>query len=306
MTSEITADRILQKAITAFGLNQKYHICIHDTSGMLNSNPSLAISSKFRNHTGCFCQNAKLTAEGLRFCLRCKTASLRKAILLQDTYVGQCYLGITEIVRPVMVKDKMICVIFLGNLISADHENDIMKTISKMSQFTGIDSRILTNCLSSLHPMHSVDLPKYKEILDVLEYLIKTSLSRPSDHKQTAKPYPIYCSTNHWAIESVENYVSEFYNKNLNLTQLAKLYFLNPDYLCRLFRKETGLGFSEYVNKTRIARAKELLELTHMEIMAISTEVGFANVTYFNRIFKKITGVSPKEYRISKKELPHG
>lgn len=303
MTSEIKTESILQKAISAFSMNQKFHICIHDTSGMLYSNPSLYISANYRNHTSCFCQNAKLTAVGLRSCLRCKAASLRKAIAKKETYVGQCYLGITEIVRPVMVNDKMVCVIFLGNILLNDQKSDIKRTISKTCEFTGVDNRLLMNCLQSAQPNNKQDLSEYNDILDVLEHLIKSSVSQASGQKKTTKPSPIYCSTNHWAIESVENYILEFYNKDLNLTQLANLYFLNPDYLCRLFRKETGSSFSEYVNKTRIERAKELLELTNHEIMDISTEVGFANVTYFNRIFKKITGVSPREYRLSKKGI---
>lgn len=301
MTSDITTESILEKAISAFSLNQKFHICIHDMSGMLYSNPSLYIPVNFRNHTSCFCQNAKLTSKGLRSCLRCKAASLRKAIDKKETYIGQCYLGLTEIVRPVMVNDKMVCVIFLGNIILNDQKNDIMRTVSKICEFTGIDSRLLNNCLQSAQPINKEDLSQYHNILDVLEHLIKSSVTQPSGQKNTARPSPIYCSTNHWAIESVENYILEFYNKDLKLTQLANLYFLNPDYLCRLFRKETGLSFSEYVNRTRIERAKELLELTSKEILDISTEVGFANVTYFNRIFKKITGVSPREYRFSKK-----
>lgn len=300
MTSEIITESILQKAISAFSLNQKFHICIHDTSGMLYSNPSLYICANFRNHTSCFCQNAKLTAEGLRSCLRCKAASLRKAIAKKETYVGQCYLGITEIVRPVMVNDKMVCVIFLGNLILNDQKSNILSIVSKTCEFTGADSRLLINCLQSAQPINKKDLPEYNYILDVLEHLIKSFVSQPSGRKNTAKTSPIYLSTNHWAIEAVENYILEFYNKDLNLTQLANLYFLNPDYLCRLFRKETGLSFSEYVNKTRIERAKELLELTTNEIMDISTEVGFANVTYFNRIFKNFTGVAPGKYRFSK------
>lgn len=301
MTSEIITESILQKAISAFSLNQKFHICIHDTSGLLYSNPSLYVSTNFRSHTTCFCQNAKLTAEGLRSCLRCKAASLRKAIAIKETYVGQCYLGITEIVRPVMVNDRMICVIYLGNIILNDHKSEILRTISKTCDFTGINSRLLIHCLEAAQSVNKEDLSDYNYILDVLEHIIKTSVSQPTGPKNTLKPSPIYLSTNHWAIESVENYISEFYNKDLKLTQLANLYFLNPDYLCRLFRKETGLSFSEYVNKTRIDRSKELLELTSNEIMDISTEVGFANVTYFNRLFKKITGVSPREYRLSKK-----
>ena len=108
---------------------------------------------------------------------------------------------------------------------------------------------------------------------------------------------PVYLNTSHWAIESIQNYILEFYNRDLKLPQLAKLYFLNPDYLCRLFRKETGQSFSEYVNRIRINEAKKMLELTSEDVMSIALQVGFRNVTYFNRQFKMQTGLSPREYR---------
>lgn len=291
-------DNILQKAVSSFVLHRKFHLCIHDTSGILYSNPLLTIPVNHRNHTGCFCRNAKTTAAGLRFCLRCKAASLRKAMAGKETYIGQCYLGMVEIVRPVMVDGKMVCVIYLGNLFREDKKDEMLERIAKICRITGADSKTLADSLRSSQAFYETDIEAYYNMLDVLEYIIKAFAGRNPGHKKSGGNSPIYCPTNHWAIEAIQNYIFEFHNRDLKLSQLAKLFFLNPDYLCRLFRKETGMSFSEYVNDIRISQAKSLLELTNDGIMDISLQIGFNNVTYFNYLFKKATGISPKQYRV--------
>lgn len=299
MIPEVPVENILQKAISSFTLNQKFHICVHDTSGALYTNPLLNIATNFRNHTACFCQNAKITATGLRFCLRCKAASLRKAVIQRETYIGQCYLGMAEIVRPVIINDKMVCVIYIGNLFWKNKKDNIIERITRVCKTTGACSSLLIDSMQSSQLFNDTDIPTYNNMLDVLEHLIKVSIPFHAGQNKSDSISPIYCQTNHWAIESIQNYILEFYNKDLKLSHLAKLYFLNPDYLCRLFHKETGMSFSEYINNTRITQAKSLLEFTDTGIMNISTQIGFSNVTYFNRLFKKTLGVSPKEYRLS-------
>ena len=79
--------------------------------------------------------------------------------------------------------------------------------------------------------------------------------------------------------------------------------YLSPTYLCLLFKQETNLTISEYRNRIRIERAKELLKDLHNKIYDISYAVGYENPSYFGLQFKKIVGVSPKEYRDSLTEV---
>ena len=72
-------------------------------------------------------------------------------------------------------------------------------------------------------------------------------------------------------------------------------------YLGRLFKKETGMCIGDYINLRRLEIAKELLASTDDKIISISSSVGFNNVTYFNRLFKKQTGLTPLQYRSKKK-----
>jgi AraC-like DNA-binding protein len=64
-----------------------------------------------------------------------------------------------------------------------------------------------------------------------------------------------------------------------------------------MFKKATGLNFTEYVSRVRVEKARNLLLNPNLRISEIAYEVGFQSLTHFNRVFKKITGQSPTDYR---------
>ena len=68
-------------------------------------------------------------------------------------------------------------------------------------------------------------------------------------------------------------------------------------YFCKMFKKGTGVNFTEYVCRVRIESAKNLLLNPNLRISEIAYEVGFQSLTHFNRVFKKTVGESPTEYR---------
>lgn len=107
----------------------------------------------------------------------------------------------------------------------------------------------------------------------------------------------------HWAVTLFQNYVKKNYNTDVTITKLARLYNLNEKYIGRLFKTQTNMSFNQYLNNVRVIEAKVLLRETEANIINISLEVGFNNVTYFNRVFKEIVGKTPLEYRESKRLL---
>jgi AraC-like DNA-binding protein len=71
-------------------------------------------------------------------------------------------------------------------------------------------------------------------------------------------------------------------------------------YFCKLFKKATGLTFTEYLGRVRIEKAKALLLNPHLRISEIAYDVGFQSLTHFNRVFRQVTGRSPTAFRVSK------
>lgn len=92
-------------------------------------------------------------------------------------------------------------------------------------------------------------------------------------------------------------YIKEHLTERISLEQAAAQVYLSKSYFCRILKNELGCTFTEYVNQLRIERSKALLHSSRMAISEISSEVGFEDQSYFTRIFKKQTGLSPGKYR---------
>ncbi|MFV0343071.1 MAG: helix-turn-helix transcriptional regulator [Anaerocolumna sp.] len=103
-------------------------------------------------------------------------------------------------------------------------------------------------------------------------------------------------------VEQIRQYIEENYNKNIKVKELAEQYHINYTYLSTLFVKATGERLSSYLTKIRMEQAKKLLSESTFRIVKISEMVGYDDIQYFYRVFKKHTGYAPIKYRnITKK-----
>ncbi|WP_277678106.1 response regulator transcription factor [Gracilibacillus dipsosauri] len=95
---------------------------------------------------------------------------------------------------------------------------------------------------------------------------------------------------------AVKEYVEEYYDQEITLTEIADSLYVNRNYLSQLFKKVTGESFVHYLNHYRINKAKKLLSEKRYMVYEISEMVGYQNSTYFSQVFKAITGRSPSEF----------
>jgi len=98
-------------------------------------------------------------------------------------------------------------------------------------------------------------------------------------------------------ITRAKQYIEEHYTEDLSLGQVAKVTHTSVFYFCKLFKKATGINFTEFVSRIRIEKAKNLLLNPNLRVSEIAFEVGFQSLTHFNRVFKNLLGQSPSDYR---------
>lgn len=127
-----------------------------------------------------------------------------------------------------------------------------------------------------------------EDVFNGLEKEISELLERYSENVKLAETKPIRLA---------KQYINDNYNLALSLESISAQIGFNPAYFSTLFKKETGKNFMEYVMEIRVQNAKNFLASTNKTLVDISTEVGYSDFKYFSKVFKRITGLTPSEYR---------
>ncbi len=98
-------------------------------------------------------------------------------------------------------------------------------------------------------------------------------------------------------VAKAKSYIRQHYKEDIDRNDVANSVFLTPNYLSKLFNKETGLTIRDYINQQRIDESKKLLNTTSKSISTVAMDVGFENVSYFSTVFKKYCGCNPEAWR---------
>lgn len=138
-----------------------------------------------------------------------------------------------------------------------------------------------------------------EELYGVIEKAVKT-ISEKQEDVQNQKILPEPEAGNlpgDMVYQKILPYIRENLTKPFSITDIAAYAALNPQYTMRLFKKTTGMSILEYVTKERMEQAKKLLETTKYNNDIIAEKVGYVSANYFIKQFKKIYGMTPREYR---------
>jgi two-component system, response regulator YesN len=127
-----------------------------------------------------------------------------------------------------------------------------------------------------------------RAVFDVTNKYIGKMLQQISDDRKNESNRPI---------KEAQKYINEHYSSNVNLEEVSAVIGFNATYFSTLFKKETGMNFLEYVTIVRIKAAKQMLSDSKRSILDISHEVGYNDFKHFTKQFKKVTSLTPSEYR---------
>lgn len=97
-------------------------------------------------------------------------------------------------------------------------------------------------------------------------------------------------------VVNVKKYINEHIDEKLTLNRVAEVFNISSNYLSILFSKFNDVGFTDYINQRKVEAAKDMIKTSNLKIYEISDILGFESAFYFSRVFKKITGMSPRDY----------
>lgn len=276
----------LQQLIDVLAFMKKIHICIHDVSGILQM-PGLSVDYENRIHSQNFCCLAKSTQAGYDACIECKNRANDRAQRERAGFDGLCAFGLFEAVRPVVIEGKVVCIIYLGNMVL--DEGRSRQQLMKSCRETGVPfermEAVLEDCERALSPAQA------SQICETLENCIQNLYCL---HAQEAADERLQM---HWIVEQLKTYADHNYRQSFTLESVCRLHFIHEKYAGGLFKKQIGMTFHEYLNQVRLQRAAELLISSPRKIIDIALSCGFNNVTYFNKKFRQRYGMPPGEYR---------
>ncbi len=201
--------------------------------------------------------------------------------------------------------DDNVYIVFCFNINEIDDINSITKEIDEAT-----DIFIKSN-------MSVFILKCTEKVWELREY--SKIVKKVKENMMYAKKIKKYCiedlnelseiledDKNEYSATSIKlaiKFITNNFNKNITLKDVADEVFLSQNYLSELFKKETGEGFYEFLSNYRIKRAKEMLITTNLKIYEVAESVGYNDSITFGRAFKKITGTTPNSFRNNKVKL---
>jgi AraC-like DNA-binding protein len=297
----------LQRLFELSQEDKPWRICLWDWSGFTRASPELALDfDRFQVHRSPFCEAAKSSPMGLRRCLRCRQAAGAKA-LRQGPYQGVCHLGVTELVHPVLLGERVLGILFGGQLLGPGRRRLEPAELAGRGRRLGILPRRLARRGAELPRASAAQLRDLKGRLELIAAFISAQLrADPSQSLssgmarapvQQEQPSMRGASRRAWLAKSGMEIARLEYHKALSSSRTAARLNVSLSVFCRSFKEHCGRSFKAYLQEQRLVAAERLLIESESALSYIGAEVGFKDPNFFSRAFRRKNGLSPSEFR---------
>lgn len=177
------------------------------------------------------------------------------------------------------------------------------------SQFPDIQITILTGFRDFDYAQKAISLgvsrfllkpSKMNELEEALDFMIekaKEKIKEKSEIPLEKPDLPEESEASSFVVKNAKEYIEKNYTEKLTLSEVAENIYVSQWHLSKLLNKYCGKNFSEILNTVRISEAKKLLREPSYRIGDITEMVGFSDMAHFSRVFKKMEGISPNEFR---------
>ena len=232
-----------------------------------------------------------LVAQKSRSCAAC--LQVQQKLSESATHEAQsvtCQLGLCDTAVPVRTGDRLIGFLQTGQVFSRKPTEAQFNRMLKLVAEWGleVDRSTLREAYFSTRVLNSRQHESVVKLLAIFAQHLSMVSNQVVVQQENTEP-PV--------IAGAKQFINEHQTEDLSLGQVAKAVNTSTFYFCKMFKKITGINFTEYLSRVRIEKAKNLLLNPNLSISEIAYEVGFQSLTHFNRVFKKIIGQSPTEFR---------
>jgi AraC-like DNA-binding protein/ligand-binding sensor protein len=286
------SDRSLIEALSSSKVFQDYERAFTEAIGMpvaFRAVESWQLPHHGKRNEGPFCA---LISEKSRACASClQILEKLSQAAVEEPHTTVCPNGLSDTAVPVRLGDRLIGFLQTGQVFRNRKPSEAQfDRVARQVAEWGVD--VSREALREAYFASRVIGAKQHEAIVKMLSIFAQHLSMLSNQvvvqQENSEP-PV--------ITRAKEYIQEHQTENLRLGHVAKAVNTSTFYFCKVFKKVTGINFTDYLSRVRIEKSKNLLLNPNLRVSEIAFEVGFQSLTHFNRVFKKILGQSPTEYR---------
>ncbi len=240
--------------------------------------------------SGAFCIDGCMGGSSGEVCQRMLAGAERRAARTSEPVQFRCPAGLSKIIVPVLVGGEHVGNVLAGPFSHRALDRENLRRLTRRLRQWGLERRV-AGLSASWRCSPRVSSERSRSVATLLE-LFADYLSELGNQFLAREPRP-----SSPLLEKIEAYLAECQDSSVSMRDLAQRVHLSPCYFCKLFKKQTGLTFTEYRRRARVEKAKRLLLDPYRRVSEAAFEAGFESIPYFNRVFRRIVGCSPSRYR---------
>ena len=284
-------DNHLAEALSNSKIYQDYERAFSEATGLpvaLRPVESWQLPHHGRRAENPFC--AMMAAKS-RACAAClQTQQKLSEAARYESATETCQVGMCDTAVPVRLGDKLVGFLHTGQIFRRKPSATQFDRVSKLADEWGIqvDREKLKTAYFDTRVLSQKEHEAMVKLLQIFAQHLSMLTNQIFVQQQNVEP-PV--------ITRAKEFIKQHQTEDISLGQVAKAVNTSTFYFCKMFKKVTGINFTDYVSRVRIENAKNLLLNPNLRVSEIAYEVGFQSLTHFNRVFKKVLGQSPTEYR---------
>ncbi len=290
-TAGPNSDRALVEALVSSKIFQDYERAFTEATGLpvaLRAVESWQLPHHGKRHESPFCALVLEKSSACASCLQVQEKLAEAAA--EEAHTIPCPAGLCDTAVPVRLGGRLIGFLQTGQVFRKLPNEAQFQRASRLVEQWGV--HIEREALRKAYFSTNMVPPRKHEAVVKLLIIFAQHLSMLSNQvvvqQENSEP-PV--------IRRAKEFIQEHQTENLRLGHVAKAVNTSTFYFCKMFKKVTGINFTDYLSRVRIEKSKNLLLNPNLRVSEIAFEVGFQSLTHFNRVFKKILGQSPTEYR---------
>jgi len=285
------ANKNFVETLTQSKIYQDYERAFTDATGLpvsLRPVESWQLPNRGKKSENPFCAMMAERSGSCAACLRMQEELSQTARSEAQTIT--CFAGLSDTAVPVRLGENLIGFLQTGQVFRRKPSEAQFTRVAKQLEVWSLQAEAseLREAYFATRVLNRRQHDAVVTLLRIFALHLSTVSNQVLVRQQNAEP-PM--------ITRAKEFIDENQGEALSLGQVAKAVNTSVFYFCKMFKKATGLNFTDYVSRTRIEKAKNLLLNPNLRVSEIAFEVGFQSLTHFNRVFKKIVGESPTEYR---------